>query len=62
MLQTKIVYLKKIYKFCYDHFLKKIHGFYFNQKNVVKNKKLWFPAKQFFDKTQGFCFNREKCY
>ena len=24
----------------------KTHGFYLNQKNVVKNKKLWFPAKQ----------------
>ena len=27
-------------------FFGKTHGFYFNQKNVVKNKKLWFPAKQ----------------
>ena len=24
-----------------------MHGFYFNQKNVVKNKKLWFPVKQY---------------
>ena len=28
-------------------FFGKAHGFYFNQKNVVKNKKLWFPTKQY---------------
>ena len=45
MLTSKIVHLKQIYKFCFYHFLEK-RSFYFNQKNVVKNKKLWFPAKQ----------------
>ena len=44
MLKSKIIHLKETYKFCFDHFFGKMHGFYFNQKNVVKNKKLWFPA------------------
>ena len=35
MLRRKIVHLKKIYNFDFNHF---------------------------FDKTHGFCFNREKCY
>ena len=46
MLKSKIVYLKKIYKFGFDYFFGKTHVFYFNQKSVVKNKKLWFRAKQ----------------
>ena len=46
MLRSKIIHLKETYKFCFDHFLEKTHGFYFSQKNVVKNKKLRFPAKQ----------------
>ena len=46
ILQSKIVNLKKIYKFGFDYFFGKTHGFYFNQKNIVKNKKLWFPAKK----------------
>ena len=45
MLTSKINHLKENYKFCFDHFFGKTHGFYFNQKNV-KNKKLCFPAKQ----------------
>ena len=44
MLTSKIIHLKETYKFCSDYFFGKTHGFYFNQKNVVKNKKLWFPA------------------
>ena len=36
MLRSKIVHLKKIYKFGFDHFFRKTYGFYFNQKNVVK--------------------------
>ena len=43
MLTSKIVHLKKIWLW---PFFGKTHGFYFNQKNVVKNKKLWFSAKQ----------------
>ena len=39
------VYLS-VYRFVFDHFFRKTHGFYFNQNNVVKNKNLWFPAKQ----------------
>ena len=35
MLKSKIVHLKEIYNFDFDHF---------------------------FDKTHGFCFNREECY
>ena len=85
MLKSKIVYLKKIYKFGFDYFLEKRTVFILIKKNV-KNKKPWFPAKlceirknvnkqncsfqkdlqilflPFFDKTHGFCFNREKCY
>ena len=45
MLRSKIIHLKETYKFCFLPFFGKTHGFYFNQKNVVKNKKLWFSAK-----------------
>ena len=47
MLRSKIVYLKKIYKFCIDHFLIKRTVFVLIEKNVIKNnKKLDFPFKQ----------------
>ena len=46
MLTSKSIHLKQIYKFVFDHFFFKSHGFYFNQENVFKNKKLWFPAKK----------------
>ena len=29
----------------FEPFFGKMPGFYFNQEHVVKNKKLWFPAK-----------------
>ena len=45
MLRNKIIRFKKIYKFYFDHFFYQMHGFCFNEKNVIKNKKLWFPAK-----------------
>ena len=60
MLTSKIVHLKQIFKFYLDNFFGKTYGFYFNKKNVVKNKKFLFLP--FFDKTRGFCFNREKYY
>ena len=46
MLRSKIVHLKETYKFCFNHFLEKRTVFILIKKNVVKNKKLWFPAKQ----------------
>ena len=45
MLRSKIIHLKETTILLWP-FFRKTHGFYFNQKNVVKNKKLWFPAKQ----------------
>ena len=42
ILKSETVYLKKIYKFCFDHFLIKRTVFV---ENVIKNKKLWLPAK-----------------
>ena len=38
-------YFQKLLQILLWAFFDKTHGFYFNQKNVVKNKKLWFPAK-----------------
>ena len=46
MLISKIIYHKETYKFCFNHFLEKSTVFILIRKNVVKNKKLWFPAKQ----------------
>ena len=47
MLTTKIVHLKKIYKFDVDHFLIKCTVFVLIQKNYIENnKKQWFPAKE----------------
>ena len=46
MLRSKIIYLKETYKFCFDHFLEKRMVFILIKKKFVKNKKLWFPAKQ----------------
>ena len=46
MLTSKIIHLKETYKFCFDHFLEKRTVFVLIVKNVVKNKKLRFPAKQ----------------
>ena len=46
MLRSKIIHLKETYKFYFDHFLEKRTVFILIKKNVVKNKKLWFPAKQ----------------
>ena len=46
MFKIKIFHLKQTYKFYLNHFLKKRMVFILIKKNVVKNKKLWFPAKQ----------------
>ena len=46
MLTSKIIHLKENYKFCFDHFLEKPTVSILIKKNVVKNKKLWFSAKQ----------------
>ena len=46
MLKIKIVYLKETYKFCFDHFLIKRTVFVLIVKNVIKNKKFNFMAKQ----------------
>ena len=46
MLRSKIVHLKETYKFCFDHFLIKRTVFVLIVKNVIKNQKLNFPAKQ----------------
>ena len=45
MLRSKIIYLKKIYKFYFDHFLKKRTAFVLIVKNVIKNQKFNFPDK-----------------
>ena len=44
--QIKIIHLKETYKFCFDYFMEKRTVFILIKKNVVKNIKLWFPAKQ----------------
>ena len=46
MLKSKIIHHKETYKFCFDHFLEKRTVFILIKKNVVKNKKLWFPGKK----------------
>ena len=46
MLRSKIIHLKETYKFCFGQFLEKRTVFILIKKNVVKNKKLWFPGKQ----------------
>ena len=46
MLKSKIVHLKETYKFCFDHFLIKRTVFVLIVKNVIKNQKFNFPAKQ----------------
>ena len=46
MFKSKIVHLKQTYKFYFNHFLEKCRIFILIKKNVVKNKKLWFSAKQ----------------
>ena len=48
MLKTKIVYLKKIYKFCYDHFLYKLTVFILIKKTLLKIKSCGF-YKFYFD-------------
>ena len=53
MLTSKIVYLKKIYKFDFDHFLIKHTVFVLIVKNVTKNQKFNFPNK--------LCDIRKKC-
>ena len=45
MLRNKIVRFKKIYKFCFYHFLIKYTVFVLNAKNVIKNQKLNFLDK-----------------
>ena len=53
MLKSKIVHLKKIYNFYFDHFLIKCTVFVLNVKNVIKNKKFNFADKP--------CDIRNKC-
>ena len=45
MLTSKIVYLKKIYNFDFDHFLIKRTVFVLIVKNVIKNQKFNFRDK-----------------
>ena len=45
MLSIKIVHLKEIYNFGFDHFLIKRTVFVLIVKNVIKNKKFNFPDK-----------------
>ena len=42
MLKSKIVHLKKIYKFCFDHFLKKRTVFILIKKTLLKIKSCGF--------------------
>ena len=53
MLRRKIVHLKKIYNFDFDHFLIKRTVFVLIVKNVIKNQKFNFPDK--------LCEIRNKC-
>ena len=53
MLRNKIVLLKKIYNFDFDHFLIKRTVFVLIVKNVIKNQKFNFPDK--------LCDIRNKC-
>ena len=45
MLRNKIIRLKKIYKFYFDHFLIKRTVFVLIVKNVIENQKFNFPDK-----------------
>ena len=45
MLSSKIVHLKEIYNFGFDHFLIKRTVFVLIVKNVIKNQKFNFPDK-----------------
>ena len=45
MLRSKIVHLKEIYNFNFDHFLKKRRVFVLIVKNFMKNQKFNFPKK-----------------
>ena len=45
MLASKIVHLKEIYQFAFDHFLIKRTVFVLIVKNVIKTKKFHFPDK-----------------
>ena len=45
MLKSKIVHLKKIYTFDFDHFLIKRTVFVLIVKNVIQNQKFNFPDK-----------------
>ena len=54
MLSSKIVHLKEIYNFNFDHFLIKHTVFVLIGKNVIKNQKFNFPGK-LYDM-------RNKCY
>ena len=53
MLRSKIVHLKKIYNFDFDHFLIKRTVFVLIVKNIIKNQKFNFPDK--------LCDIRNKC-
>ena len=53
MLRSKIVHLKKIYNFDFDHFLIKRTVFVLSVKNVIKNQRFNFPDK--------LCDIRNKC-
>ena len=53
MLCSKIVHLKEIYNFGFDHFLIKRTVFVLNVKNVIKNQKM-----QFFGQTRR---HKKKC-
>ena len=53
MLRSKIVHLKEIYNFDFDHFLIKCTLFFLIVKNVIKNQKFNFPDK--------LCDIRRKC-
>ena len=47
MLRRKIVHLKKIYNFDFNHFLIKRTVFVLIVKNVIKNQKFNFPDKRY---------------
>ena len=53
MLESKIVHLKEIYNFDFDHFLIECTVFVLNVKNVIKNQIFNFPDK--------LCDIQEKC-
>ena len=53
MLSSKLIHLKEIYNFGFDHFLIKRTVFVLIVKNVIKNQKFNFPDK--------LCDIRNKC-